>query len=372
MPELSAEQIRALRLRAQGLALRCPRTALVDVVRAVGGIQAQLTAAMQLALRARVEDLTVADIHAALADEKSLVRSWLMRGTLHLVASDDLHWMNALLAPGFIAKGKGRRLQLALDAETCASGLKAMRVILKGAVPLTRGEIVERLAEHGVKLERRSQSPIHLIGLAALEGILCLGPDTTSGESTYVLVDEWLKPAKPLPREAALTELAHRYLQGYAPASIKDFAAWSGLTLTDAKATWELLQADEKLEEVQAGTQKLWVLKAAPADPILPFSVRLLPAFDAYLLGYADRELIVPAKYQKQVYHGGQTVPVVLRDGAAVGVWRYQKQGKRLNITVHAFEPFDAETEQGVAAEAEEIGRFWETKVTLSYSAAPH
>lgn len=371
MPELSAEQIRALRVQAQCLAPRLPREKLVEAVWGVVGIQAQLTAAMQLALRARVENLTVADIHSAIANEKLLVRSWLMRVTLHLVASDDLRWMNALLAPGFIAKGKGRRLQLGLDAETCASGLQAMRSILRGAAPLTRGDIVERLAEHGVKLERRSQAPFHLIGLAALEGILCLGPDTASGESTFVLADAWLKPAETLPRETALAELARRYLQGYAPASIKDFAAWSGLTLTDAKAAWQLLQADEKLSEVQAGEQMLWTLKAASLVPELPSNVRLLPAFDAYLLGYADRELIVPSEYHKQVYHGGQTVPVVLRDGAAVGVWRYQKQGKRLNITVHAFEAFDAETEQGIAAEAEDIGRFWETKVTLSYSAAP-
>lgn len=371
MPELSAEHIRALRGQAQCLTPRLPREKLVEAVRSVVGIQAQLTAAMQLALRARVENLTVADIDTAIADEKSLVRSWLMRGTLHLVASEDLRWMNALFAPGFISKGKGRRLQLGLDAETCTSGLKAIRAILKGAAPLTRGDIVERLAEHGVKLERRSQAPFHLIGLAALEGILCLGPDTSSGESTYVLVDEWLKPAETLPRETALAELARRYLQGYAPASIKDFAGWSGLTLTDAKAAWQLLQADEKVSEVRDGEQPLWMLKAMPPDPKLPSRVRLLPAFDAYLLGYADRELIVPLKVQKLVYHGGQTVPVVLRDGVAVGVWRYQKQGKRLNITVYAFEAFDAQTEQGVAAEAEDIGRFWETKVALSYSAAP-
>jgi hypothetical protein len=371
MSELSAEHIRALRVQAQGLAARFPRGKLVDSVRAVGGIQAQLTAAMQLALRARVENLTVADIDTAIADEKLLVRSWFMRGTLHLVASDDLCWMNALFAPSFIAKGNGRRLQLGLDAETCASGLQAIRTILKGAAPLTRGDIVERLAEHGVKLERRSQAPFHLIGLAALEGILCLGPDSASGESTFVLVDEWLKPAELLPRETALAELAQRYLQGYAPASIKDFASWSGLTLTDAKSAWKLLLAEEKLDEVQAGEQSLWALKAAPAARTLPISVHLLPAFDAYLLGYADRELIVPSKVQTQVYHGGQTVPVVLRDGVAVGVWRYQKQGKRLNITVHAFEPFDVETEQSVAAEAEDIGRFWEAKVALSYSAAP-
>jgi hypothetical protein len=372
MDELSAERVRALRLRAQGLQPRLPRKQLVEAVRAVVGIQAQLTAAMQLALRARIEGLTLTDIEAAIGEDKTLARSWLMRGTLHLVASDDLRWMNALLAPSFIAKGKGRRAQLGLDAETSARGLKAIRAILKQKAPLTRGEIVERLIDHDVKLERRSQAPIHMIGLAALEGILCLGPDTPKGESTYVLVDDWLMPNKPLPREKALAELAYRYLEGYAPASLKDFAAWSGLTLTEAKQAWRLLQAEEKLVEVQVGDQTLWLPQSAAKSMGKPApSVRLLPAFDAYLLGYADRELLVTSKYQKQVYHGGQTVPVVLVDGAAAGVWRYQKQGKRLRIIVHPFEPFDSQTEHGIAEEADDIGRFWESKVALSYTAEP-
>lgn len=370
--DFSAAQTRRFRLRAQGLQPQFPRTRLVDAVRAVCGIQAQLAAAMQLALRARVDGLTVADIEAAIAKDKSLVRSWLMRGTLHLVAADDLRWINALLAPGLIAKGKGRRAQLGLDAETSANGLQAIHAIFKGAVPLTRGEIVERLAEHDIKLERRSQAPIHLIGLAALEGILCLGPDTASGESTYVLVDEWMKPDKPLARDEALAQLARRYLQGYAPVSIRDFASWSGLTLTDAKQGWKLLQEDDKLVEAQIGDQTLWLPPSAAETKRKPQpTVRLLPAFDTYLLGYADRDLIVPLQYQEQVYHGGQTVPVVLVDGEAAGVWRYQKQGKRIKIVVHPFESFDAQVEQGIAAEAEDIGRFWESKVALFFSAEP-
>ncbi len=371
MAEFSPEQVRDLRLRAQGLQPQFPRKALVDAVRAVGGIQAQLTAAMQLALRARVKGVTVADINAALAEEKSLARSWFMRGTLHLVTADDLHWMSALFSPGLIAKGKGRRVQLGLDAEASAKGLQAIRAILEQKSPLTRGEIVERLVEHGVTLDRRSQAPIHLISLAALEGILCLGPDTSSGESTYVLLDDWLKPRKPLPRDQALAELARRYLAGYAPASSKDFAAWSGLTLTNAKHAFKLLQADDKLLEAQVVGKSLWLPQSASAAKHAPEStVRLLPAFDTYLLGYADRELLVAAKYQKQIYHGGQTVPVVLVDGAA-GVWRYQKQGKTLKITVHPFEGFDATIEHRIAEETEDIGRLWESKVALSYSTKP-
>lgn len=370
MVELSPDHTRALRLRAQGLQPRQPRERLVDAVHGVVGIQAQLTAARQLALRVRIDGLTLTDIEAAVTEHKSLARSWLMRGTLHLVASDDLQWMNVLLAPGFIAKGKGRRAQLGLDAETSAKGLKAIRAILKQDSPLTRGEIVERLVEYDVKLERRSQAPIHLIGLAALEGILCLGPDTAKGESTYVLMDEWLKQGKPLPRDEALAELARRYLEGYAPATMKDFAAWSGLTLTDAKRGWEGLKGE--LLEVEVEGKTFWLPKSVnnnAGKPIL--RVHLLPAFDAYLLGYADRDLIVPSKYQTQVYHGGQTVPVVLVDGAAAGVWRYQKQGKRFKIVVHPFEDFDSEIEQGIAEEADDIARFWESKVALSYTAEP-
>jgi hypothetical protein len=99
--------------------------------------------------------------------------------------------------------------------------------------------------------------------------------------------------------------------------------------------------------------------------------VRLLPAFDTYILGYADRDDLVPPEHQHKVYHGGQTVPAVLIDGVVSGVWRYKRQGKRLQVTVHAFEPFYPAIQHQIAEEAEDIGRFWETPVLVSYSPNP-
>lgn len=368
MADLAVGQVRALHVRAQGLHPQHPRDDLVAAVRAIGGIQAQSSAAMMLALRARVGGILSADVDAAI-ESREIARTWLMRGTLHLAAADDLRWMLALLAPGFIPKGRSRRAQLGLTDEIVDKGLNAIRAILSGSEPLTRGEIVERLAERGVVLDRRSQAPIHLIGLAALEGIVCLAPDAPNGESTYVLMDDWLEPSDVPPRDEALSLLLWRYLLGYAPASLKDFSAWSGLPMTDARRAWELL-ADELIEVTVENRRLSMLASEAPPEAPAPF-VRLLPAFDAYILGYADRDYVVAPEHQPLVYHGGQTVPVVLVDGAAAGVWRYQRQGRRLKIVVHPFDDFDSRTQDLIAGEADDIGRFWDIQASVIYTDQP-
>ncbi|MFN8560851.1 MAG: crosslink repair DNA glycosylase YcaQ family protein [Anaerolineae bacterium] len=157
MADLAVGQVRALRVRAQGLHPQHSRDDLVAAVRAVGGIQAQQSAAMMLALRARVAGLTTADVNAAI-ESGEIARTWLMRGTLHLVAADDLRWMLALLAPVFIPKGRSRRAQLGLTDDIVDKGLNAIRAILAGSAPLTRGEIVARLAERGIALDRRMRT----------------------------------------------------------------------------------------------------------------------------------------------------------------------------------------------------------------------
>jgi uncharacterized protein YcaQ len=171
-------------------------------------------------------------------------------------------------------------------------------------------------------------------------------------------------------KEAALAALTRRYLEGYGPASPKDFAAWSGLTLGDARRGWEL--ARDELIELDVADQTLWSLAAATKSARrLAQSgsvVRLLPAFDTYLLGYSNRDQIVPPQYQAEVYHGGQVAPVVLIDGAAAGVWRYERKGKRLNVTVRPFESFSRSVQHLIAEEGEDVGRFFDLPTALSYS----
>ncbi len=365
--ELSPEQVRAIRIGAQKLEPRADRGALVETVRAVCGIQAQLTPAMLLALRARIHGLTLKDVQTAIDPDRQLVRTWAMRGTLHLLPRDDVGWIVGLLGPVFAAKDKRRRLQLGLTNDLCHEGLAAIGEILSEDGALTRGELVERLAERGIVVERKSQAPIHLIAYAALEGIVCLGPDRPNGESTYVYRDRWLGPQPAPDRDAALAELVRRYLDGYGPASRQDFASWSGLSLAEAKKGWQLANVEANYSEVRLGNLTLWMSKTVKHDSQqLSPVVRLLPAFDTYLLGYANRDQVVRPEHLSEVYHGGQIVPVVLVDGLAAGVWRYERKGKRLTINVRPFDSIDAAVQQGIAEEAEDIGRYFGSAVSVT------
>ncbi|MBI5670377.1 MAG: AlkZ family DNA glycosylase [Chloroflexi bacterium] len=369
MFELSPDDLRALRTHAQCLDRKQPRGALADVVRGLVGVQAQLAPAMLLALRARIGGLEAGDVEAALTQQHSLARTWVMRGTLHLVAADDIHWLTGLLGPVFAAKDQRRRQQLGIDEKLSKAGLSAIREILADGSALTRHELVAKLAERGVQIEPKGQAPIHLIAQAALEGIVCLGPDRPGGKASYVLLDKWITPREALPRQAALAELARRYLAGYGPAEVKDFAGWSGLSLADAHAGWQGLSETDKLIEVRVEGRSLWTLTEPDSHRSTAPVVRLLPAFDTYVLGYANRDDLILPQQQREVYHGGQTVPVVLVDGLAAGVWRYDRQGKRLKITVRTFDTFSSSFRDLIAEEAIDIGRFWDVPVSVTMDA---
>jgi len=338
-------------------------------VRSLGGVNAQFVPAMLLSLRARVKGLEMADVKNAIA-EKRLVRTWAMRGTIHLVDPSDLGWMISLLGPAILAKGRRRRLELGLDEDVLERSLGEIKVILKGRELLTRDELTDRLIDRGVPLERKSQAPYHLIAYAALKGLVCIGPDRENGDPTYCLVSEWTGKQKLRTDNEALAALVTRYLGGYGPASPKDFSSWSGLSLSTAKKGWDLAWDWEALRAIAVEDSILWSQEPQPESPEVRADaatvVNLLPAFDSFVLGYADREYLVPTKYRKEVYHGGQTVPVVLVDGLAAGVWRYGRRGKKLEISVHPFESFDRITRELVAEEAEDIGRFLGIPVALA------
>jgi hypothetical protein len=366
--DLTPDQVRNLRTRAQCLYKPLPREKLPDAVRSVVGIQAQQFAAMSLALRTRVSGLTVGDIREAIAAHGTLARGWLMRGTLHLVPAEDLRWMIRLFGPVFGPKGKRRRSELGLTEKIIDHGLREIQAILSKDRELTRHALLDKLIERRVEIPPQGQALIHLIGYAAQQGVLCLGAGQDNDEPTYVLIDQWLADTKSLSGEKAVIELASRYVQGYGPASPKDFAAWSGLTIADAKRAWAALP---DAVEVQVEDQTLWCVEqkagqlASSDSPV----VRLLPAFDTYLLGYANRTYLVPPEHHAAVYHGGQTVPVVLVDGITAGVWRYERRGKRLKLSIQAFETFSPQIRQFISEEADDIGRLWASSVSITFEA---
>jgi Winged helix DNA-binding domain len=336
------------------------------ILRQILGLQAQVLSAAALGLRARSTGLHQRDVTRALDDDRSIVRSWLMRGTLHVVASGDIRWLVELLGPVFARAGATRLAQLGLDDDLKARGVAGIRRILSDAGPLTRYELVDRLRGHGITLDPKTQAPIHMIALAALNGVLCLGPERGNDEPTYVLLDDWVPPAATPSRDAALAELARRYFAAYGPATVGDLSAWSGVPMAEARSA--VAGASPSLAEVTIRGHTGFVLKdrlrrmSAAATP----QVRLLPAFDTYLLGYRRRDLAVAPALQRRLQRGGGWLhPAVVVNGRAVAAWSLRKSGGRGQLQVEPFEGISRAIHVGIESEVADIGRFLDLPATL-------
>jgi hypothetical protein len=363
---------RAERLtRDTGSAAR-PSTILHDVV----GLQAQVWSAAALGMRARSAGLDARTVDSGLRDERAIVRTWLMRGTLHVVAAEDVRWLLHLLGPVLARAGSARHAQLGLDDDLQARGLAAIRKILSGAGPLTRYELVDQLRKQRVVLDPKTQAPIHLIGLAALQGILCLGPARENGDSTYVLLDDWVDRARMPSRETALSELAHRYLAAFGPATVEDLSSWSGLSMSEARSAINAARAG--FTEVSVQGRPGFVLKQRLTSERIRTDVRLLPAFDTYLLGYRGRDLAAAPLLQRRLQRGGGWLhPAVVVNGRAVAAWTMRRTGFRGRLTVEPFEGLAKAVAAGVEGEVADIARFlaisvqWEMRGRLAAGPSP-
>jgi len=334
----------AARLRAQ--CLTGPRPADVrTVVRRLVGLQAQDRRANRLAVRVRTAGLTAIDVDKAVA-ERSVVRTWAMRGTLHMLAAEDVGWITGLLGPRFAARFAGRRRQLGLDEPILAAAMAALPDILTGAT-LTRANLVEQLIARGVAIDPTGQAPAHLVAYAAMTGVLCRATEI-GDEPTYALLDEWIDAGSPIDPDTATARLAERYLTGYGPAEPEDFATWAGLPVNQARTAFESITRS-----------------AFPAEP--ERSVRLLGHFDAYLLGYRDRSGVVPPEHDKAIQAGGGFVmPAVAVDGRIVGTWQQQHRAKRLDVVVQPFTTIPRRAIPGLRAEVADLGRFLGVETELA------
>ena len=378
---IPADQLRALRLRAQ--LLTGPRAVSVAAAAAhLGGLQAQAAPPARLAIRARTSGPTAADVDRGCAAGGGVTRTWAMRGTLHMVATRDVRWMADLLGPVFARRGQRRREQLGLDAAFCERALTALAGILAGSPPLTRAELVSRLAAEGLRIDPRTQQPPHLLGYAANRGLICRGPDGPAAEPTYVLLDEWAAGAPSLGKDDALAELARRYLRGYGPASRDDFAAWSGLPAADSKRALDLIADD--LMPVSADGARLFAIAGDSLEGPGEVPPLLLGHFDPHLLGYRARGLVLDARHARRIQAGGGFVqPAVVIGGRVAGTWRLTRlagaavpagavraTGKArraapARITIEPFTTLPAASADMLAAEAASIGRFLGVDVTL-------
>ncbi|PJN28168.1 winged helix DNA-binding domain-containing protein [Kitasatospora sp. CB02891] len=348
MRALDDDQVRALRTRGQGIGGGVTFRTAAETVERVVGIQAQDARPAAVGIGVRTRGGTAADVRLALEEDRTLVRGWFLRGTLHIVTTADLHWLLALLGPRFLRLSARRHRELGLDEALCDRAEAVITDTLAAHGPSTREELTDRLAAIGVP--RRGQEAFHLIRRTALRGLICHGP-SRNGTATAVLLADWLPDAPEGPiGETAVTELARRYLRAYGPAAPEDFAGWSGLPVTAARRAWRALDASGELLHVRVREQDC----ALPADradeldlaPLPAPDVRLLPGYDNYLVGYRSSALSVPAAHEKRIRPGGgQIHAAVLVDGLARGTW--SPRHGRADITL--FDPPPAVPAPGLA-----------------------
>ncbi|HEX2054702.1 MAG TPA: winged helix DNA-binding domain-containing protein [Actinomycetota bacterium] len=329
------------------------------VVSALCGVQAQDLPAARLAVRARSTGLTDASVERARVEDRSVVRTWAMRGTLHLVAAEDLVWLRELLAPGLIKASARRSEQLALDEHTYSQASTLLQKELSGGA-LPRPEL-KRIFENG-GIDASGQRLFYLLYRAALEGLVCEGAQV-GGQPSYVLVKEWLPDAHD--RSGDLELLLHRYLAAYGPAGPDDLAAWSGLRITDCREVFAGARQD--LEEMPVLGRPAWDLRHRSAPGDWHPTVRLLPAFDTFLLGFKDRGLHLDAPYARRVNAGGGIVkPVLQVDGRVKGVWRLLRRGGRAEVQIAPFERLANAAQELLVAEVQDIGRFLDAEVSFA------
>lgn len=325
------------------------------LVRRLLAVQAQGLRHARLALRARSEGLTAAAVDSALGD-RSLVAGWLMRGTLHLVARDDYPWLLGLTAPTRLAAGRRRLRQEGVAPADAERAVAVVEQSLAAEGPLTRAELAERIAVRGIRTE--GQATPHLLMVAALRGVAVLGPPRGDGAQAFALARDWLGAAPPAElageaRDAALAELARRYLAAHGPAGERDLASWSGLPLRDARAGLRRIAS----ELVEAGGG-MWDLERREPPP-RAVAPRLLPAFDPYMLGWRGRGFAVAEPHARRVHPGGGMLRAVATDGGlVVGTWSARRQAARLAVEISPFERLAPAVAAALESEAADVARF--------------
>jgi Winged helix DNA-binding domain len=326
-------------------------------------IQGQDPRGARLAVRARSQGLSAADIDRALTVDRSLVISWLNRGTLHLVRSEDYWPLHRLTTPQ-LGTGCGRRLaQEGIPPAEADRAAGLIERFLTSDGPLTRAQLAERLQAAGVRTQ--GQALVFLLYLTSLRGISVRGP-MIGKQHAHVLAQDWLgpPPAAPDP-DAALGWLARRYLAGHSPATERDLAKWAGLPLRDARRALRNIAAD--LDEGQDDLVRL----AGPADeagrdgaarpgsrpgtrpePVLP-PPRLLGPFDPLLHGWQSRTAVL-GLHEPDIVRGGMFRSFALADGRAVGTWAVS--GDQVSLTL--LERVSAAVRRALDTDAEDVRRF--------------
>lgn len=365
---------------AEASARRLERNHLTDATRTddpariaadVLGVHAQVMSAAELSIGVRSETLTRTGVRTALWTDRTLVKTRGPRGTVHLLATADLPmWTGALSAvPGARSPFPPEARMTAEQTEQVVAAIGDAVVDAELTVDELTDAIVARVgAWAGDRVMEAFQDKWprwrQAESIATNRGVMCFGPDR-GRRATYTSPRRWLPGFRPAPAKEALAALVRRYLDAYGPATPQQFARWLG-----APADWaaELFARQDDLEEVDVDGARVWIARGAGEAAVGESVVRLLPYFDAYLIGCHPRAKLFPGRAAERALTGGQAgnVPALLVDGLVAGVWHQRRSGRKVAVTVEPLIRLSARQREGLTAQAVRIGLILEGTATLT------
>jgi hypothetical protein len=350
-------RLTALRLAAQGIVRPRGDSAPDDpteVVRDLLAMQAQDYPGALWSLGLRTASATRSQIETV-HETGAFVRSWPMRGTLHFVVAEDLPWMLSVTGERMVRAAEGRRRQLELEQAEFDRAERIARERLHGGATISRAALFEAW-EHG-GLPTTGQRGVHLLGQLAQTAVLVL-----VGQNEYALLEHRVPDPRIPDRPDALREFALRYFLSHGPATERDFAWWSSLTLTEARSA--IAAAREQLDELELDGVRYYL---RPGLEPAARAVRLLPGFDEYLLGYSDRSAPLSGADTAVIVPGGNGMflSTVVVNGEVVGSWRRTARAKRVDLELVPLHGIPDSTRSGIAAAAKRYGAFLGQRVEL-------
>ena len=324
-----------------------------QVVRALGAVQAQDYMQAVWAIGVRTPSAGLAGVERAIA-ERSILLTWSLRGTLHFAPPEDVKWMIQLCAPRLLRQSVRRLEQLELDDKTLGRCRKLIYNALKNGKCLARPDLLKVLESDGISTA--GQRGYHILWHSAYNGLICFGP-LAGKQQTFVLLDEWVPVSRELSYEESLAELAQRYFTTHGPATVQDFAWWTGLTLTDARVGLDAVRA-ELVSELIEGIEYWMPDKRAASGEAL--GVQLLPGFDEYLLGYKDRSAVLEPEAAQQVVPGnnGMFMPMIVEEGQIIGTWKRTIKKKGAELLLLPFKPLKDHSREQLVSAAEAYAAF--------------
>jgi len=324
-----------------------------DVVGSLGAMQAQDFAGAKWSIGLRLPGTTEADIERAI-EERAIIRTWALRGTLHFVAARDIHWILTLIAPRLHANQVAPFRKVSLTDSALHKSQDIMRRVLQGGNTITRKALLQEIQDGGVSVEDIRANFILL--RAAVDGVICSGP-RQGKEYTFVLLDEWVKPPAPITREEALANLAKCYFKGHGPATLQDYIWWSGLSRAEAQQGMGL--ASKSLSSVEVDDQK-YFMGRNKTELHKDTQVHMLPGFDELLLGYTDRSASLAPVFAKRVAanKNGLFAATLVSDGEVIGLWKRTLVKDKVMIAVEPLKPFSKAQHRAITQAVKRYGSF--------------